>query len=56
MKVIYMSGYTEDAMVHQGIVDPAINFIPKPFKVVTLVRKVREVLDATSNRQTVVPS
>jgi two-component system cell cycle sensor histidine kinase/response regulator CckA len=45
LKVIYMSGYTEDAIVHQGVLDPGIAFLQKPFTSETLGRKIREVLD-----------
>jgi len=44
MKVLFMSGYTADAIVHQGILDPGIAFIHKPFTMDSLARKVREVL------------
>ena len=46
MKVLFMSGYTEDAMVHHGLLNQPVCFLPKPFKPLTMVRKVREVLDA----------
>ena len=46
MKVLYMSGYTDDAIVHQGVLDEEANFIQKPFPTDALARKVREVLDA----------
>ena len=51
LKVLFMSGYTENAVVHHGVLNPGIAFINKPFKYVTLVKKVREVLDAVSSSQ-----
>ncbi len=44
LKVIYMSGYTEDAIVHHGVLKPGIAFLHKPFTADSLVRKIREVL------------
>jgi len=38
-------GYTEDAIIHHGVMEKAINFIQKPFTVSSLTNKVREVLD-----------
>jgi signal transduction histidine kinase len=45
LKVVYMSGYTEEAIVHHGILDPGIAFLHKPFTSETLGHKIREVLD-----------
>jgi CheY-like chemotaxis protein len=46
MRVLYMSGYTDHAIVHHGSLDPDTHFIQKPFMPDGLARKVREVLDA----------
>jgi CheY-like chemotaxis protein len=45
LKVLFTSGYTDDAIVHNGVLDPEARFIGKPFSVADLTRKVREVLD-----------
>ena len=45
IKVLYMSGYTDNAIAHHGILEKGTNFIQKPFTVDGLARKVREVLD-----------
>jgi two-component system, cell cycle sensor histidine kinase and response regulator CckA len=45
LKVIYMSGYTEEAIAQHGVLNPGIAFLQKPFTSATLGRKIREVLD-----------
>jgi two-component system, cell cycle sensor histidine kinase and response regulator CckA len=50
MKVIFMSGYTDDTIVHQGVLDADVAFLQKPLTPGTVLAKVREVLDAPGPR------
>jgi two-component SAPR family response regulator len=45
MKVLYMSGYTDNAIIHHGVLEKGMNYIQKPFTLEGLWRKIREVLD-----------
>jgi FixJ family two-component response regulator len=46
MKVLFMSGYTDDAIVRQGILNPGVSFLQKPFIPAALAGKLRSTLDA----------
>ncbi len=46
LKVLYTSGYTENAIVHQGRVDPGVALLGKPYRRAELARRLRDVLDA----------
>jgi two-component system, cell cycle sensor histidine kinase and response regulator CckA len=44
IKVLFLSGYTEDAIIHEGVLEPGTAFLQKPFTLQVLSRKVRDVL------------
>ena len=46
VKVLYMSGYPDDVIVHHGVLDEGTAFIQKPFAADVLARQVRDVLDS----------
>ncbi|WP_216599926.1 ATP-binding protein [Sphingomonas sp. AP4-R1] len=45
LRVVYTTGYTRNAVVHNGVIDPGTNFLPKPFGMDQLASKIREALD-----------
>lgn len=47
LKVIYVSGYTEDTIGHHGVLDEGVNFVQKPYSLEGLAKRIREVLDGT---------
>jgi DNA-binding response OmpR family regulator len=47
IKVLFTSGYTDNAIVHHGVLDAGARFIQKPFSSADLTHKVRDVLDET---------
>jgi PAS domain S-box-containing protein len=49
LKVLFLSGYTDDAIVRHGVQDTEVRFLQKPFTSASLARKVRQVLDQASN-------
>ncbi len=49
-KVLYVSGYTDDAIVQCGVIDRGTSFLQKPFSPDALARSVREVLDSKGKK------
>jgi two-component system, cell cycle sensor histidine kinase and response regulator CckA len=50
MKTLFMSGYTPDVIATRGVIDEGIEFLPKPFSVVSLTAKVHEMLCPRASR------
>src|SRR5262249_34863912 len=48
LKILYMSGYTDDAIIRHGILEMGASFLQKPFMPTALLEKVRQLLDSAS--------
>jgi len=48
LKILFTSGYTDDAITHHGVLEAGVEFLPKPYTSATLARKVRDMLDTTT--------
>ncbi len=56
LKVLYTSGYTENAVIHHGRLDPGVELLSKPYPIEELARKIRAVLDAGKAAGPAVPA
>jgi CheY-like chemotaxis protein len=45
LKILFTSGYTDDAIAQQGVLEPGVAFLPKPYTPAVLAHKVRAMLD-----------
>jgi two-component system NtrC family sensor kinase len=51
IKILFVTGYTRNAIIHHGRLDPDIDLLTKPFTADALTRKVRQVLDARARAE-----
>jgi len=50
LRVLFMSGYTDDAVLRHGIMHAEVDFVQKPFSRATLARRIRDLLDRARHR------
>jgi two-component system NtrC family sensor kinase len=50
LKVLFATGYTRNAIIHQGRLDPDLELLTKPFTHEQLTRKIRQILDAPADK------
>lgn len=56
MKILYMSGYTDDAIIHHGVLDRTVHLVEKPFAPRDLLQRVRRILDQPDPESSVRPT
>jgi CheY-like chemotaxis protein len=55
IKVLFVSGYTDDAIVRQGVLEPGVEFLQKPFALAALARRIRDILGAGDGHNLLLP-
>ena len=55
VKVLFVSGYTDDAIVRQGVLEPGVEFLQKPFPLAALARRIREILGSRDSDNLMLP-
>jgi len=55
VKVLFVSGYTDDAIVRQGVLEPGVEFLQKPFALAALARRIREILGGADGHNLLLP-